>query len=86
MNYLENKERGAKQDFGFLSQSRCTTLIRILIKIQVCGAKPKLGNFDPGKPFVDKLVELSRKLRMWRRKRLWFLIAVILFYINKNMS
>ena len=42
--------------------------------------------FDPGKPFLDKLIKLSRKLRTWHKKGLWLLIADTSFYIKKNIN
>ena len=30
---------------------------------KVCGSKPKLAKFDQRKPFMDELVEISRKLK-----------------------
>ena len=44
----------------------------------------KLAKFDSGKPFDDKLVELSRKIKKWHKKRLLFLIAVTMCYIKKK--
>ena len=50
-------------DFGFWLQSYSATIKNIFIKSWACGAKPKLAKLDQSKPFVDKLVEISRKLR-----------------------
>ena len=49
----------------------------------VCGAKKISKNFETGKPFMNKLVELSRKLKMCHEKRVLLFIAVTLCYINK---
>ena len=42
----------------------------------VCGAKPKLAKFDQKKPFMDELVELSRKIKKWHIYGIRVLIAV----------
>ena len=85
-NYLEILQRGLKIDFSFWLQSHCATLKKIEIDIYVYGSRPKFLKFDPGKPFVDKLVKLSRKLTERRKNWLQFLIAVTLSYISKNIN
>ena len=52
----------------------------------VFGAKPKLGKFDPGNPFLVKLVKLSRELRTWPNESIWFRTTDTLFYIIKNIN
>ena len=42
----------------------------------VCGAKPKLANFDQSKPFMDEFVKLSHKLKKKHIYGFRFLIAV----------
>ena len=56
-NYLESLQRGVKIDCSFSLQSHCATFKKIEIKIYVYGTRPKCL-----KPFMDKLVELSRKI------------------------
>ena len=85
-NYLENLQKGVKIDFSFWLQSHCATLKRIEIDIYVYGMRSKFWKIDPGKPFVDKLVKLSRKLTERRKNWLQFLIAVTLSYISKNIN
>ena len=53
------------------------------LKFEFCGAKPKLANFHTGKPFVNKLLQLARKVKTWHEKRLSFLNALTLRYIKK---
>ena len=50
-------------DFAFWLQLHSATLKKNKINNWDCGAKPKLAKFDQSKPFADKLVKLSRKLR-----------------------
>ena len=85
-NYLENLQRGVKIDFSFWLHSHCATLKKIEIDIYVYGMRPKFWKIDPGKPFVDKLVKLSRKLTERRKNRLQFLFALTLCYIKKNRN
>ena len=85
-NYLENLQKLVKIDFSFWLQSHCATLKRIEIDIYVYGMRPKFWKIDHGKPFVDKLVKLSRKLTERSENWLQFLIALTLCYIKKNRN
>ena len=75
-----------KRDFRYWMQWHCARLNNKLIKVWLCGVKQKLAMFDTGKAFVDKLVQLSRNLKKWRKKRLRFLIAVTFCYIKKYIN
>ena len=56
-----------KIDFSYSLQSHCAILKKIETDTYVYGMRPKFLKFDPGKPFVEKLVKLSRKLTERRK-------------------